>query len=347
MAQPAQIGLEEGAQVGDAVFQHRQAVDAQPEGEALTAVGIEAAVFHHGGVDHAASQNLHPAAALADPQDAVFEGAADIDLHRRRREGEIAGAEAHRHIVALEEGGDEIAQAALEMAHMDGAVDRQALQLMEHRRVRHVAVAAIGASRRDDAHRWTVGEHVANLHRRGVGAQHRAPSVTRRRQIEGVVFLAGGVLVGDVEGTEIEPVVLDVGAFGDGEAHLAEDGHDLLGHLADGMDAAPRFGARRQGDVDAPGFEPAIEFVALQRLPARGKRGLERLLRPIERAAGVPAPLRLQFAQPLQKGGKAALPAQGGDADLVEPSGVGGGGDGCQRLPLNAVDPLLHPAIRT
>ena len=44
MAQPAQVAVEEGAQVGDAVFQHRDPVDAHAEGEALPLGGIDAAI---------------------------------------------------------------------------------------------------------------------------------------------------------------------------------------------------------------------------------------------------------------------------------------------------------------
>ena len=47
VAQPAQIGLEEGAQVRDAVFQHRHAVDAHAEGEALPFLGVEADRLQH------------------------------------------------------------------------------------------------------------------------------------------------------------------------------------------------------------------------------------------------------------------------------------------------------------
>ena len=43
VAQPAQIGLEEGAQIGDAVFQHGDALDPHAEGEALLARRIDAA----------------------------------------------------------------------------------------------------------------------------------------------------------------------------------------------------------------------------------------------------------------------------------------------------------------
>ena len=67
------------------------------------------------------------------------------------------------------------------------------------------------------------------------------------RQIEGVVHLARRMVRRDVEGGEIVEVVLDVRPFGDGEAHLAEDGDDLVDGLADRMDAALGFRAAAAG----------------------------------------------------------------------------------------------------
>src|SRR5690606_9215899 len=55
------IVLEEGAQVVDAVAQHREALHAQAEGEAGVALRIDAAVAQHVRVDHAATQDLQPA----------------------------------------------------------------------------------------------------------------------------------------------------------------------------------------------------------------------------------------------------------------------------------------------
>ena len=57
-------------------------------------------------------------------------------------------------------------------------------------------------------------------------------------QVEGVEHLPGRMLGRDVERLEIVPVVLDVRAFGHGEAHVGEDRDDLLGGLADRVDAA-------------------------------------------------------------------------------------------------------------
>src|SRR5918998_284713 len=44
MVQPADIGLEEGAQIGHAVFQHGDAIDPHTPGEALVLVRIEPAI---------------------------------------------------------------------------------------------------------------------------------------------------------------------------------------------------------------------------------------------------------------------------------------------------------------
>ena len=130
---------------------------------------------------HAAAEDFEPVAAGADLQFAALARAADIDLGRGLGEREIARPEAHRQIVDIEEGAAELDEAALEMAHMRRAVDHQPLDLVEHRRVGRVVVAAEGAARHDDADRRLLRQHRADLHRRGVGAQHQARAVRRAR----------------------------------------------------------------------------------------------------------------------------------------------------------------------
>ena len=70
------------------------------------------------------------------------------------------------------------------------------------------------------------------------------------------MLLAGGVLGRDVELGEVEVVGLDVGPFGDGEAHVGEDLDHLVEHLADGMDAPvlQRAGAHGQRHVGLLGW---------------------------------------------------------------------------------------------
>ena len=47
------------------VAQHRDAVDAHAEREALVALGVDAAVAQHDRVDHARAEDRHPAGAPA------------------------------------------------------------------------------------------------------------------------------------------------------------------------------------------------------------------------------------------------------------------------------------------
>ena len=76
--------------------------------------------------------------------------------------------------VDLEERAAELLQHPLQVAHVDRLVDHQPLDLMEHRRVGLVGIAAVGAAGDDDADRRLLRLHGADLHRRGVGAQQHA-----------------------------------------------------------------------------------------------------------------------------------------------------------------------------
>ena len=83
---------------------------------------------------------------------------------------------------------------------------------------------------------------------------------------------------------EIVVVGLDVRPFGDGKAHVGEDRGHLVGHLGDRMDAADlsRRLAHRQGDVDALGVEAGFERGIFERLAARGERGVDAILQPVD-----------------------------------------------------------------
>jgi hypothetical protein len=80
------------------------------------------------------------------------------------------------------------------------------------------------------------GLHGADLHRRGVRAQNLALATVVGLEKERVVHLAGRMAIGKVERGEIVVVGLDVRAFGDGEAHVGEDGGDLVDDLGDRVD---------------------------------------------------------------------------------------------------------------
>ena len=269
-------------------------------------------------MDHAAAEDLQPVVALADHELVLAAPAADIHLGRWLGEREERRAEADAQIVALEIRTDEIAQAALQVAHMRGAVDHQALDLMEHRRVRHVAVAAIGAAVADQPERRFPGLHRPDLYRAGMGAQQQRLSVLLRLQEEGVVHQPRRVLGREIQRREVVEVVLDIRPFGDREAHVGEDGHDLVRHLAHRMDPALGAVAQRQRDVDPLGGEPGIERLGLQLGRTRFERSLDLALQRIERLARLAALLRRQRAEGLGQLGDAPLLAEGGDTHLVQ-----------------------------
>src|ERR1700758_748926 len=89
MTEPAQVGIVEGAQIGNAVFQHCHPFDPHSESKALIFGGIDAAILQHLRVDHAAAEDLEPITAGADLPLAAGARAADIDFSRRLGEREI------------------------------------------------------------------------------------------------------------------------------------------------------------------------------------------------------------------------------------------------------------------
>ena len=162
------------------------------------------------------------------------------------------------------------------------------------------------------------GEHGADLHRRGVGAQHRRAAAGRRAEIERIHHRPRRMVRGDVQGGEIVPVIFDVRAFLDGEAHGAEDRRDLFHGAADRMDRARQVGARRLGDVDSFRCQPGVQRGLVQHCLARVQRIADLRLDAVDFGAGFFAQLRRHAAQRFQRGGDAAILAQQSDAQRLQ-----------------------------
>ena len=210
----------------------------------------------------------------------------------------------------------EFLQHPLQVGERRRFVDHQPLDLMEHRRVGLVGVAAIGAAGADDADRRLLRQHRAHLHRAGVGAQELAFAVGVGGEEERVVHFARRMAGREVELGEIVVVALDVRPFGDRKAHVGEDRGEFVEHLADRMDAAGVDGgaAQRQADVERFALEPRLERQRLQRNASRGERFVRFVLQRIDRRAGAAALVGRHRAQRRQQGGDRSLLAERGDA---------------------------------
>src|SRR5665647_549429 len=172
LPQEADVVVVEQAQVGDAVLEHRHALDAQAEGEAAVLLGVVIDELVGCRVDHAGAHDLEPAGVLAGAAAlAAAELAAHVDLDARLGEREEVRAHTDG-ALAAEELLREVVHGTLEIGERDALVDDEALDLVEHRRVRGVGVAAVDLAEADDVDGRPLLLHDAHLHGRGVGARH-------------------------------------------------------------------------------------------------------------------------------------------------------------------------------
>ncbi len=261
--------------VGHAVLEHRHALDAHAEGEALQLAGVVADEAVEVGIDHAGAEDLEPAGVLARAAaGATAEQAFDVELDARLGEREEVRPQTDG-AVGPEELAGELVQRALEVGQGDAAVDGQALDLVEHRRVRGVEVGPVDLAGTDDVDGRRLRLHGAHLDRRGLGAQqqvtdqgpggrigagrvagaaafpaaaHAARTPPQRGALideEGVVERARGVVVGRVQRREVVVVELELGTLGDPVAQAQEDVLDLADGARDEVHGDRAGAARR------------------------------------------------------------------------------------------------------
>ena len=142
---------------------------------------------------------------------------------------------------------------------------------MEHRHVGGVSrVAAEHPPRHDRIDRRFDGLHDPDLDRGGVGAQQGATRFTVVH-VEGVVHVSGRVVGRKVEGTEVVPLVLDLGALGHSEAHTHENVLEAFPGLGDHVPVAEAATGVQFSQVEALGLQSGCTHPGLQRRPALGQ----------------------------------------------------------------------------
>ena len=302
----AEIVIEERPKIVQAVFEHGHPFDAHAESKAGYRFGIVIHEFIDFGVDHAGTQDFQPAGVLAYPAPGPpADHAADVHLGAGLGEGEKAGPEPKRRVrrkKLVHEG----SQHALEVAEGDALVHHQAFDLVEHGRVGHVRIPAVGLARHDDPDRRPLRFHGADLHGRGVGAEQHLFG-----HEQGVLHVPGRMVLGKVQGLEVVVIQLDLGAFGDVEAHAAEDGGDVLDGPGDQVPLAPDPSPAGQGHVQAqPRFRPGQQGL----LTVFDRLG-QILLDPVDQLAHFGPLGGGQFAHAPHQPGQAALGSQILDPD--------------------------------
>ena len=179
---------------------------------------------------------------------AVADEADEVGLHARLGEREVRRAHAGAGALA-EHHADEVVDGAAQVRHGQALVDREGLDLVEDGGMRGVeVVGAEDLAGRDDVDRRGALEHGADLHRRGLGAQDE--TAVGRVDEEGVLHLAGRVVLAEVEGVEVQPLGLDLRALDDLPAGADEGVHEPLGRQLERVPGAGRAAADGAGDVD-------------------------------------------------------------------------------------------------
>jgi hypothetical protein len=213
-------------------------------------------------------------------------------------------------------GAGEGVQRAAQVRHRQSAVHRQALHLIEDRRMGGVEfVGAEGAADRHDVHRQLAFQQRADLHRRGVGTQNQPRSV--RADLERVLFAAGRVIGREVQRVEVELLGLDLGAFGQFPTHRDEHVGDVIGEDGDGMPGPDRLAGRRQRHVNALRNEGGSIAFGAQDLDSGVERDLHGRAGLVDAAAGIGAVCLGESAE--------RLPGQGDGRPVAEVLGLGAG----------------------
>src|SRR6478735_5299848 len=275
------VALDDVAHVGHAVAQLQRALDAQPEREPGVDVRVDAAGAQHLAVDHARAAELYPPRSATGPAGrvvAMADEADEVGLHARLGEREVRRPHPRPRALA-EHHVDEVVDRSSQVRHGQALVDRQRLDLVEHRGMRRVEVVGPEhLARGDDVDRRGPLQHGPDLYRRGLGAQDE--TTVGRLDEEGVLHLAGRVVLAEVEGVEVHPLRLDLGALDDLPAHPDEGVHQpFLGQLQR-VPGAGRAAVHRPGDVDGLLDEdPPVALLLELGLAARvrtAERGLRR-----------------------------------------------------------------------
>ncbi len=239
-----------------------------------------------------------------------------------------------------EHGAREVLKRSAQVRHGEAAVDGDALDLVEHGRVRRVElVLAEHLARAHHVHRQVALQQRADLHRAGLGAQHQVAVL--RRDEEGVLVAARRVVLVHVERVEVEPLVLELGAFGHLPAHRHEDVAHLLHQKGERMPGSGPPARRQRGHIDRLAREARLLLGGEHDRLLRGERLVHAASRLADELAGGGLLVGGHVAHAgVELGQRRRLSGVGGSRRL-QGCGVGRVGDGGERRADRGVDRLF------
>ena len=174
--------------------------------------------------------------------------AGNVDLGAGLREREERRTEPRLRLRA-EHAAAERVDGALQVGERHAFVDVQALDLMELIHTPRIDfLVAIATARHCDSYRRPLLLHDPDLRRRRVRAEE---PVLLRQEVR-ILHVARRVVRREVQRFVVVVVGLDLRAFGNGEAHLPQDGEHLVHRHRDGMEPAERLSSARQSRVELP-----------------------------------------------------------------------------------------------
>ncbi len=173
----------------------------------------------------------------------------------------MARAEAQLHIIDFKERLHKLFEHPLEVGHRDVLIQRQPLNLVEHRRMRLVIIRPIHTTGADHADRRALLLHAADLHGAGMRAKHmRGPFVALGTvHIKCIHLRARRVMARNVQRVEVIPIGVDPRPFGHSKAHIRKDRGDFFCHLADRVNAPLPAQTARQCHIKPLAAQPLIQ----------------------------------------------------------------------------------------
>ena len=180
-------------------------------------------------------------------------------------------------------------------------------------------ITAVDPTWRHDPHRWGVGLEVADLHRRGVGAQESAIL-----QIEGVLHIPRRVVRRNVEGGEVVVVGFDFRALRNPIAQAGKNIDDFFGCADQWMAVSGRHEAGWSGHIDRFAGDLGRHRRRFKRAKSPGQQGLHLLLEHVGPLTHQGALVAGQLAHGSQYSRKPPFLAEKAHAQVFEGSGAGG-----------------------